>query len=1188
MSVAIEHLREIPSGLAIVQSNAPEQLRDLLVAHLQSQALAPLEQERILIQSNGIGRWLQLALARDVDRDGLGISAATSFELPARFFWQTYQTVLGESALPEISPFDATQLRWRLFGLLPELLDEPVFRPLSQYLDRDGDQARRCWQLAGELADLFEQYQIYRADWLLDWERGENEVRDARGDLRELGKRLVWQPALWRRLLEGLPTAQRQLSRAHLHRAFIDCLQQAAARREAIPGLPRRVVVFGISSLPSQMVDALAALAEHAQVLICLHNPCRHYWADIIEGRDLLRSRPGKRLKHRPDWPAQLDDETVYRHANPLLAAWGRQGRDFFALLDAKDQPERYRDWFERIDLFEDTSSDDNPTLLALIQQGILDLEPRCEDPARRRPVNPHSDSSLRFHVAHSRQREVEILHDQLLAALEGDPDLQPRDIIVMVPDIDAYAPHIEAVFGARAGSHDSDSRHVPFHIADRRERLVSTTLKAFTMLLNLPRLRLTANEVVDLLNVPAVQRRFAIEPGQVERLADWLVQAGVRWGLDADHRASLGLDPSFEQFSWLFGLKRMLLGHASGEADAFAGILPFDEVAGADADLAGRLAQLVDRLQHHWQRLCQPWTMAEWANRLRAVIDDFLDTHSDSEELAGYQLDQAIDALVDAAAAAGLDKPLPLEVVRDAVIGQLDQGHVSHRFLGGKVNFSTLMPMRAIPFRMVCLLGMNDGDYPRTRKPADFDLMGEPGLYRPGDRSRREDDRYLFLEALLAARQRLYVSWVGRSINNDERQPPSVLVGQLRDHIAGGWRLADQPGANRDAGQALLEALTTWHPLQPFSRRYFAGDPALFTFAAEWRQAHEPTRAEQGAGFDQDSTGLVPWPLQGPLSVDPLADFLRQPLKHFTSQRLGARLDVSDQTLADHEPFGLDGLAQWSLQDELLKELLRTEQSAQWPRCLERAGQRLHLAGRLPMGDLAEQLLQQARDIVLPIAERWLAAVQAWPTRFQPGPVRLEMIGLDGEAVILEQWLPELRCNEDGGYALIAASATRLTEGKSAAPPPRWEKLMFYWPMHLLLNAGGYCTATVIAHQQGLFQWQPLASDQAHDWLAQLLRGWQAGLRRPLPVATATAVAFLKALDNSDDDRALQAARARFEGGYNSPGEVAREPAVARWFPDFDSLLAAGNPKDDFRHWARALYSPAMRHHARPQGGQS
>ncbi|MGY6630564.1 MAG: exodeoxyribonuclease V subunit gamma [Wenzhouxiangella sp.] len=1181
----------IPTGLAIVQSNSPARLRDLLIEQLRRQPLAPLEPEHILTQSNGIGRWLQLALAQDAERDGLGIAASTVFELPARFFWQLYGTVLGEAALADQSLFDAGPLRWRLYGLLPGLVDEAVFSPLEHYLAGAGDAARRRWQLAGELAELYEQYQIYRADWLADWEQGDDRLRDARGEYRPIDERQAWQPALWRRLLASVPDDQRQRSRAHLHQAFVQRLQQAAASGERIPGLPRRVVVFGISSLPAQMVDALAALAEHSQVLVCLNNPCRHYWADLIEGRDLLRSRPGKRLNIRPDWPAQLDDDQLHEFANPLLAAWGRQGRDFFALLDHYDQPERYRGWFDRIDLFDELADDPAQAgLLAQVQQGILDLEPRQTDPARRRPVDPGQDNSVRFHAAHSRQRELEILHDQLLAALEDDPTLQPRDIIVMVPDIDAYAPHIEAVFGARLRSGQTgaghDVRAIPFSIADRRERLVSATLKAFMQLLDLPRLRLTASEVIDLLNVPAVQRRFGIEPDQVDRLAGWLGQAGVRWGLDGQHRASLGLSNEFQAFSWLFGVKRMLLGYAAGDSEPFDDILPFDEVAGSDADLAGRLAELIDRLHHHWQVLSQAHPAEAWVGHLRSMMEDCLDVSDETDELAAVQLDQALDELGQAALQAELDEPLPLEVIRDALTQALDQGHVSHRFLAGKVNFSTLMPMRAIPFRMVCLLGMNDGDYPRTRKPADFDLMADAKQQRPGDRSRREDDRYLFLEALLAAGQQLTISWIGRSIHNDEPQPPSVLVGQLRDHLACGWCLDGHQDPAIDAGQALLERLTTWHPLQPFSPAYFGQDPALFTYAAEWRLAH---RDQVQSTPSNHRATLNPWPLDGPLTVDPLSDFLRQPLAHFTRQRLGARLDQDDDSLLDSEPFSVDALGQWALAQGLLDSLLEVSGDDQLEAELARFARHQRLSGALPLGEPGEQALTAARESVLPILGNWQLARQHWPQRSVPGPVRLDLGTLDdGQPVIIEQWLPELHQSETGQLALLTASATRLGEGKANPPSPRWDKLVRFWPMHLLINAAGFRASTVIAHGQGLFEWSPIAAPAAREALAALVTHWQAGLCRPLPVSATAGTAFVAKRLDADEHKALAEVRKTFDDGFNSVGEASRHPAVARWYPTAEMLLAAGRPGDDFAHWAEALYGPPIRHHQNDAGDES
>jgi len=194
----------------------------------------------------------------------------------------------------------------------------------------------------------------------------------------------------------------------------------------------------------------------------------------------------------------------------------------------------------------------------------------------------------------------------------------------------------------------------------------------------------------------------------------------------------------------------------------------------------------------------------------------DFFEASDRREGYTLMELESALQGWQQACGEAALTDPLPLSVVGEYWLSRLDEQGLSQRFFGGAVTFATLMPMRAIPFRRVCLLGMNDGDYPRSRKPLDFDLMGRD--YRPGDRSRREDDRYLFLEALLSAREHLHISWVGHSINDNSERPASVLVAQLRDHLKSGWRLSGYESHGEKAGAALLDALTTTHRLQPFN----------------------------------------------------------------------------------------------------------------------------------------------------------------------------------------------------------------------------------------------------------------------------------------------------------------------------------------------------------------------------------
>ncbi|MDX9874425.1 MAG: exodeoxyribonuclease V subunit gamma, partial [Spongiibacteraceae bacterium] len=708
-------------GLHLIHGNRVEDLRDLLVALLQKYPPAPLEPAVFLVQSNGIAQWLKLRLAAP---EAWHIAAAVDMQMPARFLWQAYRAVLGPDTVPAESPFDKERLTWRLMRLLPGWLDEPLFAELAHFL-RDDDDLRKRYQLAAELADLFDQYQVYRADWLAAWSAGRDELISPRGVREPLPESQRWQAELWRRVLADLPLDESHLSRAEMHRQFIG---QVRTGTGLLPGLPRRLFVFGLSALPQQALEALHALSTRLQIYLFVHNPCRYYWADIIEERELLQPlRPSHAAK---PGLAALDQVELAAAANPLLAAWGKQGRDFIGLLYQYDQASAGS---QQIDLFQPfVETPGSGSLLAQLQQGILDLEPPASPPL---PVDP-ADRSITFHLAHSRQREVEVLHDQLLAmfdeATRAGRRLEPRDVIVMVPDIDVYAPHIEAVFGNIA---PQDERYIPYTVADRPTRATSPLMTAVETLLQLPDQRFAASEVLALLQVPAVRARYGIEEADLPRLQQWIGESGIRWGLDARHRERFALPP-LAQNSWRFGLERMLMGYAVGDGDGWNGIEPYAEPSGQAATLVGDIAAMLEGLQRHGRLLGRDHAPAEWGTLLRELWHDFLQAESAQDQLVLDQLDAALERWLEACAAAGLADPLPLTVVREALLAGFDATGISQRFLAGSVNFCTLMPMRAIPFPVVCLLGMNVGDYPRLRAPGGFDVMA--GRYRPGVRSRR------------------------------------------------------------------------------------------------------------------------------------------------------------------------------------------------------------------------------------------------------------------------------------------------------------------------------------------------------------------------------------------------------------------------------------------------------------------
>ncbi|SDI44438.1 exodeoxyribonuclease V subunit gamma [Pseudomonas panipatensis] len=1149
---------QLSPGLMVIHGNHPEALRDLLVGWMARYPLAPLESETILVQSNGIAQWLKLALARDVADGGCGITAALDVQLPAQFLWRAYRGALGKEAVPEVSLLDKAPLTWRLMRLLPALLAREEFQSLRRFLAEDAD-LRKRHQLAERLADLFDQYQVYRADWLEDWSQGRAQVRTAKGQVRPLEADERWQAVLWRALLDEVGEAGLAGSRSGVHLRFLERL------REGPPplGLPRRVVVFGISAMPAQTVEALAALARVSQVLLCVHNPCRHHWADIVADKDLLRHEY-RRQQRRPGVPAQLDADLQHQYAQPLLAAWGKQGRDYINLLDQYDDPDSYRARVGtvsggRIDLFSEDTPD---SLLGQLQDDILELRPLAESRARWPAVDPARDRSLRFHVAHSAQREVEVLHDQLLARFDADPTLRPRDIIVMLPDVDAYAPHIQAVFGQLGRD---DKRFIPFTLADQGQRGREPLLVALEHLLQLPESRFAVSEILDLLDVGALRARFAIAEADLPLLQRWVQGAGVRWGLDGEQREGLGLPAAGEANTWRFGLRRMLLGFAVGEGEAFQDIQPYAEIGGLDAAVLGPLAALLQALAEACERLAEAAAPAQWAERLRQLLDDFFLTRDEHDELLRQQLLQLLERWLDTCAHADFAEPLPLSVVREAWLGGLDAGGLNQRFLAGAVSFCTLMPMRAIPFRLVCLLGMNDGDYPRQQTALDFDLMRND--YRPGDRSRREDDRYLLLEALLSAREQLYISWVGRSIRDNSERPPSVLIGQLRDHLAAGWSLPDKPGD----GKALLAALTAEHPLQPFSRRYFEGAGAaagqgvdgFYTYAREWREVHR----QDDAGVALEEAVLAPLLPDAAIGLRTLGDFLANPVNAFFQQRLKVRFGDEDLTGHDEETFALDGLQVWQLQFELC-ERLRPWIENHWedgalPARIEQQLSRLRGEGRLPLAAFGAF---SARELSAPLGEllgRYREQLTYW-SEAEEGQRELSHLHAPS-GVSLSDWLGGLRRNADGQLASLQLVSGKLHEGRGY----KWHSLVRHWVRHLGLQLCGAPVRSLLVSQSGTLELPPLAAEQARAQLDSLIAAWLEGLRRPLPVACKAACAWLGA--GEDEEKAAREAAKRYDGGFGVTGEAAASPALTRVYPDFASLAASG----EFGAWAEALYGP-------------
>ena len=1216
-------------GLSIIHANHVEDLRDVVVEWVGRYPVAPLEKECFIVQSNGMAQWLKLSLASD---DACGIGAGLEFLLPGRFMWQAYRAILGD--VPPASPFDRERLTWRLMRLLTQLGDDPVYSVLRRFLSEDED-SRKRYQLAVHLAALFDQYQVYRADWLTAWQEGRNDLFTGKGTWVELPREQAWQAALWRRVHEDIAPELRGTGRADLHGRFLTAARDS---RSPFPGLPRRVIVFGICSLPAQVLEALDVLSAHCQILLFVHNPCRHYWADIIEDRELFKIEQARHGKSGT-MPGDLDPDLLHQHVNPLLATWGKQGRDYIGLLYRYDQPETYQDRFSQIDLFRDIISPDsdlvsfdsqdngdtfnadhldyldNPdnkgkgishargTLLMQVQQNILDLIALPASPGDRQILSP-TDRSIQFHLAHSRQREVEILQDQLLNFFEQLPDLRPRDVIVMTPDIDTYACHIQAVFGNVAMT---DERFIPFSIADGPDTAYRPLLKALETLLNLPQIRMTTADIMALVEVPALGRRFGIKSQDLPLLKLWMEGAGICWGLNSAHRKAFDLPPDLEHNTWDFGLRRMMLGYAVGAGFAWNDIEPYDEIGGLSAALVGGLTDFMSVLETLWQTITTPAPPEIWCQRIRQLLNDFFLPGESSERLFLSHVNDVLVAWETACASGDFNSDLDLPVVRDHVMAAMTDSSTSQRFLAGMVNFCTMMPMRAIPFKVVCLLGMNDGEYPRSQVALDFDLMALKGLYRPGDRSRREDDRYLFLEALLSARNCLYISYIGHDVVDNSLKAPSVLVAQLRDYVSAGWQFYSQEDACR--------TLTLEHPLQPFSKRYFEGreNNPLFTYAREWREIFEDQERSTPLGNGASDTSSIAWdekfsgdeaPLlslpvpQDNLDLRSLIQFMKNPLNFFFQQRLSVYFDAMEDSQTGDEPFVLEGITPYILKKQLLEAGLAeaTQGAEQAFQAVTTAGRRLLNTGQLPMKGFGQLAMNSLSEPVEEMVDHHKQLCETWPHEISGREISFHVNKGPLRGKILEGFLddlhtadspgspkgpdsPDTQASPDFSNSLpehAGENPTDISPGKlspfSVRSLARWE---FYphnimdskgnparltpftgvWVKHVLACAVGLSLTSSLVAPDGIVTLNPLEKPTAKALLHDIIDLWWQGLCLPQPITPRTAMAWLlkapELREDAPDEENAGAGKAHGEDASETAKAMARNDACKAYQGD-------------------------------------
>ncbi len=1021
-------------------------LADLLTDPLPD----PFATELVVVPARGVERWLTQRLSHRLgaggtgekpgDSGGDGVCAGVRFASP----WSLTSELLGATGE---DPWEPDHLTWPVLETLDESLSEPWATVLARHLGEgsgpdDGWRRERRWSVARRLAGLFASYSVQRPDLLRDWESG--------GSLTPPD--LAWQPQLWRLVVERIeaPSPSQRL----------DTVLAELRHSDIRVALPPRLSLFGHTRIPTSEFRLLHALAAHVEVHLWLPQPSARLWESL---------RP---LVSGTGQVPRGEDRTAALVEHPLLASLGRDSRELqrtlLTLPPATDDSV-------------DTACHPRPeTLLGWLQADLRGNVLPTDRDRRDRVLDPAKDRSVQVHACHGTARQVDVLREALVGLLADDPTLEPRDILVMCPDVEGFAPLFAAGFGMAeaAGPDDEEFTH-PAHrlrvrLADRSLTATNPLLALAATLVHLVGGRMTSVDLVDLASSEPVRRRFGFDDEDIELVAEWVAAAGVRWGLNTDQRAGFGLD--LADNTWRRGLDRLLLGAAISEQQrAVVGqVLPLDDAA-ADLDLVGRLAEFVDRL-HAFERACARARSAEdWFGALGTAVHGLASPPSDQ----AWQLAQFDRELARISGAAGSGTTLRLADLRALLTQRLGGRPTRSNFRTGTLTVCTMVPMRSVPHRVVALVGLDDGVFPRIMTPDGDDVLARDP--QTGERDLRAEDRQLFLDAVLAAGETLIITYTGAGEQTGLPRPPAVPVGELLDAL-------DDTASHPRPPRTVRDAVLIQHPLQPFDARNLVHGALQTdrTFSFD-RTALEGARAARGPR--EPIRSLVPTPLSpeppDDLSLADLRDFFDHPVRFFLRHRLGISGSQRAGDLPTGIPIELDGLEKWAVGDRILADVLGgLEPSASMLAALHR--------GQLPPGRLGTRTLEQVVNGIRPL--------HALALRFQTGEPRT----LDVDITLRDGRRLTGTVSDLYGNNLVRVTYSTLSA----------KHRLGAW-LDLIALRLGHEDESWVSHAIGRFgrnarhaQIGPL-DERAEDWLSVLVDLYDRGRCEPLPLPLKTSLAW-------------------------------------------------------------------------------
>ncbi len=1019
------------------------------------------EPELLVVQNSGMARYLSMHVA-----DLAGISANTEALFPAEFMWKLLRIVSPDvSKQSECSP-DALR-----FHIMQELTDNPDDYPeLKHYIINKNSNNKEnkasvnespTWDLSGEISQLLDQYLFYRSDWIREWEAGEFDNSN-------------WQARLWNRCVKD-KNLTHWLTLQDQFKNNFDAMD--------VSSFPERVSFFSMSALSPGYLDLLGELAKKIDVHIYTINPCEDiYWGDIASEKTRAK--------------LSLEKQAYIDVGNPLLASMGTQGRDFIEqLLNA---PLLEKNSLGKYIIHNEEQVEE--TLLNKLQNDIFNLQQPDKS-------STPTDHSITFNACHTAMREVEVLHDQILNALDNDSTLAPADIVVMMPDIEKYAPYIEAIFSSPVTSHfGSAQQRLPFSIADRNPLNASKRIEALNKVLLLSDTRFDVESVFELLDYDEIRTQFNLDESQIIQCRKLAKSTNIRWGINAQYRKQNNL-PATDEHTWKFALDRLLLGYALGDTPDVADqlfetismselpLLAYTDIEGNDAIMLANFKRFTDTIFKLSQWVHQSHSVIDWLDKTKTLITQLFTESSDNQLIL-----KSLDNIRNNTLLTDFTQALSFTVFQKLLSENLQKITGTEKYLGHGITFCALVPMRSVPFKVVALMGMNDGEYPRQDKRHSFDLMANQA--HKGDRSRRDEDRYLFLESILATRNRLIISFTGQSVHDHSALPPSVLVSELLDTLA--VYTGNKP-----------ESFICNHPLQAFSPRYFSGDSALFSYAKEYLKLHTDKKSDNQ--IEAPSTVFISKRLEElddtfkSISLDALIKFYQNPARSFLQQRFSIQTLDDNITLPIREPFELESFTDRALRTLIMscEEGIPNQKSD--TQLIARA------KGLLPYGEIGDAIYNNEKQTI--------ETFQAQLPELTPKEPQYFSLSLGGF---------QLQGNLD--------SLTEAGRVVQQVTTPYSRDYIALWLTHLALNRQE-ASPTIFYSPDLKFTLSAIESEQqsANEILKELLHFYWEGLHFPLKFYPKTAFALYK--DKGVENRSK--ATAAWHGGNQNTGE-----------------------KDKFEHW--------------------